>query len=165
METIAMYWESKVRTYGFQLVQGLHLCRAGFPMDGISALGAFLQRMAGNDLAFRAVWAQADGKGQIRIYLLCDSSQLSKLRVFGSDEPLLASDRWAASQLVDMICFQGPHFGDRYGIVDYSLKALASAKMPVWGAVCSTATIHLVVPAGRGDQAKQLLTDAFEIPK
>lgn len=165
METIAIYWEAKVRTYGFHLVEGLTLCPITLPVDQMGAWGAALHDMADRGAAFRMVWAQLAPDGQIKFYWLCDDSNSETVRTFLRDYPGLdAGHRMGPEQLVDLLFFQGPHFGDRYGIMDFTAKALAQAAMPLMAAVCSVATIYVVVPAGQGAKTKEVLAAAFEIP-
>ncbi len=166
METIAVYWESKVRTYGFHVLGNLSLCPVCLPVDQMAKWGAALTAMADQGPVFRMVWAQLDAGDRIKFYWLCDDKHRDEVRAFLHAQPELeASNHMGDCQEVDLVFFQGPHFGDRYGIMDFTYKALARAGMVLMAAVCSVATIYLVVPAGQGDKTKDALTSAFEIPK
>ncbi|MDA8141201.1 MAG: hypothetical protein M0036_21360 [Desulfobacteraceae bacterium] len=166
METIAVYWESIVRTYGFNLLEGLTLCQIHRPLNAAGQWGGLLQLPEGQDALFRLVWSQFDPTGHIKFILLCDDTQWSNVQPFlRRDQRLDDAGQALVHMPVDAIYFQGPHFGDRYGIMDYTFKALARAQAPLLAVVCSVATIYLVFPAGWGAKAKQLLTESCEIPK
>ena len=63
-----------------------------------------------------------------------------------------------------MISFQGPHFGDRYGIADTAFKALARQGVPILITVCSGAALYIVLPENKLHEARPLLAEAFEVP-
>jgi len=163
METIAIYWEDKIRTYGLNLLEGLALYCFTLPSDRIGQWGAALRSPDNADPAFRLLWAQAEPCERIRICLVCDKIHCHSLRSV-LDHP---AGHWETCDPapVDLIYFQGPHFGDRYGIMDFTLRALAPEQAPILATVCAMATIYLVLPSGWGRKACDRLNRAFEIPK
>ncbi len=166
METIAVYWESKIRTYGFNLLEKLILYQVSLPPGEIETLGKALLIAGDENAVFSLVWAQTDNPDQLKFFLLCHDNYLNRLRLFkkslqrpgGSTVPMVRT-------VVDAVCFQGPHFGDRHGIMDFTYKALALGQVPLLAATCSLASIYLVLPAGWGRQTQAILSEAFEIPK
>ncbi len=166
METIAIYWESKISTYGFNLLEQLIMGHVQVPLNRLSSWGAGLQEMA-DESAFRLVWAQTSQQEDIKFFLLCDDSQWHTVESFFTTGTAQA-DRFGPWQrhpeAVDLLFFQGPHFGDRYGIMAYTQKALADKQIPVLAATCVVATINLILPAGQGAAAKDELTCTFNIP-
>lgn len=165
METIAVYRESRIRTYGFCVREGLLLGRLTFA-GGPSALTAdTLAVMGQGDGSFQWVWAQpAHGSG-IEIFLLCSADRQADVeqlicQVLG--QSTLAAEE--ALSLVDLLYFQGPHFGDRYGIADFTLRALTQVQVPLIAVTCSGSVIGLVVPAGWGCKTESILSREFEIP-
>jgi hypothetical protein len=166
METIAVYWESVIRTYGFNLMQGQILGQMTLPFDRLNAWSRALQGVDEKDAAFRLVWSYVEDGVGVKFFLLCDDIHWHRLQLFW--DTLIQANvdiGLQAKTSVDVIFFQGPHFGDRYGIMDYTFKALAPGQVPLLAVTCSAATIYLVVPAGWGKRTKALLTEAFEIPK
>jgi hypothetical protein len=160
METVAVYWESKIRTYGFNLQEGLILSRVSLPCADLSCWGETLQSLDAGEATFRLVWAGTGNSGQIVFCLACDAGHWTQLR------PLIKRDLDPAGvQVVDILFLQGPHFGDRYGIMDFTYQALAKGPISLISAVCSVATIYLVLPGGWGRKAQSLLAQAFEIPR
>ena len=65
---------------------------------------------------------------------------------------------------VELISFQGPHFGDRYGIAYSAFKALDDQGVPILIAVCSGAAVYIVLPEKKLQDARPLLLEAFEVP-
>ena len=65
----------------------------------------------------------------------------------------------------EMVFFQGPHFGDRYGIVDTALRALAAKGIKMTATACSGSCIYIVLPEGKSEEAVLALSEVFEIPK
>jgi hypothetical protein len=156
METIAVYWEKIIRTYGFTLFEDQALAQIDLPAGQIAQWGKALRTFDGSESLFRLVWAQAGAPDRIKFCLLCDDThwQLVKSRLDRLLDPGFKTGPWELSR-ADMISFQGPHFGDRYGILDFTLKALAKEELPLLGIVCSVATIDLVLPAGWGAKTKE----------
>jgi aspartokinase len=65
----------------------------------------------------------------------------------------------------ELVFFQGPHFGDRYGIAEVAVTALADGGIQMMAVVCSGACIYIVLPEGRSEEAVRVLAETFEIPK
>jgi len=165
METIAVYWESRIRTYGFNLTDGLRLCRIGISPTNMGAWGEALQSMAEHEPAFRLVWAQGGVRESIKFFLLCDDNHWSRVQPFLEwHQQLGAICEMQEAEIVDLLFFQGPHYGDRYGVLDFALAPLTKAAIPLLAVACSVATIYLVLPAGWGGKAKKILSTEFEIP-
>ena len=158
METIAVYWEPIIRTYGFQVQEGLVLSRLRLPVDSLGQWGHALKEMADPGPEFRLVWAQADDAMHLTVYMLSDRIHWCML------QSVWPAPGDQGNERVDLVFFQGPHFGDRYGIMDFTYKALALEKVPLLAAACSVATIYLVLPPGWGSRTRTLLSSAFEIP-
>ena len=165
METIAVYWESTIRTYGFNLFDGLRLSRIGVAPADMGAWGEALQSMADHEPAFRLVWAQAGTPKSVKFFLLCDDNHWSRVQPFLERHRQLGTiGEMQAVERVDLLFFQGPHYGDRYGVLDFTLAPLTKAGTPLLAIACSVATIYLVLPAGEGAAAKRILSSSFEIP-
>jgi hypothetical protein len=66
---------------------------------------------------------------------------------------------------VELVLFQGPHYGERFGIVDASLQALAAKGLNLLASACSGSCVYLVVPQGTADDVVSALSDSFDVPK
>jgi aspartokinase len=65
---------------------------------------------------------------------------------------------------VELIYFQGPHFGDRYGIADAAFGALFAADVPVLAAACTAASIYIALPKDTAGRACKALSESFVVP-
>ena len=58
----------------------------------------------------------------------------------------------------------GPHFGDRYGLVSQVLSALDHAEVELLALGCTVASINGVVRSGQIGDAIRALEKFFEVP-
>jgi hypothetical protein len=65
---------------------------------------------------------------------------------------------------VELIFFQGPHFGDRFGIADFTYKALKEKSDLLAGSLFACASIYLMLPEGAADAKPELALQPFRIP-
>ena len=66
---------------------------------------------------------------------------------------------------VELVYFQGPHYGDRYGIACAALSALAKHGVTVLAVVCAGASVYMITPKGMACTARNALIGAFSIPE
>lgn len=153
LETIAVYWEPVIRTYGFQVRTGLTLVcwePASSSVWGFPGHDASL--VPGAELLMAVALPTACGG--LRLGL-----------VFSGRLPEAVSGlKGRVQRPVELLYFQGPHFGDRYGIAAAALGALHRAAVPVIAAGCTGASIYIVLDPGRADEAVASLSDAFRVP-
>ena len=165
METIAVYWEPKPKTYGFKEVIDLSLIDIEIKPEKMGQWGLWLMELADLNIAFHLILAKYSTHQRIRLYIL--------LEKFAADIVLSHIDKridtesekhFHLTSPVELISFQGPHFGDRYGIADSAFKALDGQGVPVLITVCSGAAVYIVLPKNKLNEARPLLTEAFEVP-
>lgn len=164
MQTVAVYHEPKIRTYGFHVVTDL--CFMGFSCatEQLASLGRGIEALEELDIGFHLVFGQTAEDHAFSLFLLAHDSDrvrnhMHRLLKDHADKPLdLMSP-------VDVVSLQGPHFGDRYGVAHAAFQALEAKSVPLLATVCSAACIYLVLPQGKGAEAKELLQEAFEVPK
>ncbi len=152
LETIAVYWEPVIRTYGFQVRTGLTLVcleTGSGPGWGLSGDDAGL--FSGANLI-------------MAVALPTESGGLRTGLVFSGKVPEASGFHGRADRPVELLYFQGPHFGDRYGIAAAALGALHRAAVPVIAAGCTGASVYIVLEPGRADEAVASLSDAFRVP-
>ncbi len=137
-ETRSAYVEEKIRTYGIQLTQGLFLVHPRTVRDRPA-------QMAETEFHLMSVMPRPGRTGQ------------------EADVVMVVPDG-SARQSVDLITFHGPHFGDRYRILQTALNCLDNQGVPLLVAACAGASISLVFPAGAGTAAKTALEKGFEPP-
>lgn len=165
METIAVYWEPKIKTYGFQDVSGLSLLELGFQSKRLSEWGLEIYEIGNSGINFELVLVEA-GEGQsLQVYLLFERKWEKKLvghisRVIRRDD----GETFQITSPVGLIYFFGPHFGDRYGIADSAFRALDHKNITILAAGCSGSAIYMVLSEGMIQKAKALLAEMFEVP-
>lgn len=166
METVAVFWESKIRTYGFELREGLTLMEVALSAEGAVAWGSVLSELAEQCCRFEWVAAKTIQGSNLHFRVVCDASNAEILKGL-MVAPTTQAAPWPneSPTLVDMIRFHGPHYGDRYGIADFALEALAKADIVPIVMTCAISGISLVMAAGVGSRAVQVLEAAFEIPR
>ena len=164
-ETVARYVESKIKTYGIQVYTGLTLCSLRLPA---AALEKWSRAMSEKGCRFFYACAAPLDNDRLNLEVLLDAGDPQK-RAFdiAADAPCAdkgADNAVAILENAEMICFHGPHFGDRYGIADKALGRIAQAGVPVWLAGCVGATVSIVLPPNAAKKATKALSAAFEMP-
>jgi len=65
---------------------------------------------------------------------------------------------------VSTFAMNGPHFGDRYGIVSELLISLEKGRVDLLGLSCTIASITGVVPSSQITSAIEAIKGCFDIP-
>ena len=165
-ETVAQYVEARIRTYGIAVKTGLKLCRIDFHSHEQVLLGRALEGLAADKAGFAYICANrtADGQGHLAVALDPGQTPADAPDIAAYLAPALCSSRLEIRENVEMLCFHGPHFGDRYGIADKALGCLINAGVPVWLAGCVGATVSIIVPPGMGEPGVEALSTTFDRP-
>jgi hypothetical protein len=165
MQTNAVYWEPRIKTYGFQSATDLSLIELKFPAQRISAVGRTLYELGEVPIGFHLVAAKTSGDDTCKIYLLIrrHSATQTLERVCRVEGVQMKGGVYVSSPL-ELLHFQGPHYGDRYGIAEAAFKALAFGSVPVLLAACSQSCVCLVIPETRAREAETCLAEVFEVP-
>lgn len=158
METIAIYWEPIIKTYGIEERTGLSLVMIplgteGSDPDALSYLEA-AEKYDNVVISF----APPSSDGGVRLHLIFDG--VPPPRTDGLEYP----PGMQVEAPVELVYFHGPHYGDRYGIADAAIGALADAKVPLRAMACSGASVYIVVPEGFARLAGKALSHAFVVP-
>ena len=165
METIAVYWEPKPKTYGFKEVIDLSLLNIEIRPGKMHQWGLWLMELADLDIGFHLILAKYSTHQKLRLYILLEKPWVDRvLSYIGKKIDLDSVKDFYLRSPVELISFQGPHFGDRYGIADTAFKALARQGVPILITVCSGAALYIVLPENKLHEARPLLAEAFEVP-
>ncbi|MFC1580212.1 hypothetical protein ACFL4N_04805 [Thermodesulfobacteriota bacterium] len=164
MQTVAVYSEPRIKTYGFHLVTDLFFIELLCSPESLNALGQRIEALGDWDMGFHLVFGQIAEEYAFSLFILTQSSdrmedQIGRLINGLSDRP---SDPMS---VVDVVFFQGPHFGDRYGIAHAAFQAMEARSLPLLASVCSGACLYLVFSRGKGAEAEGVLRSAFEVPQ
>ena len=139
METIAFYRESIIKTYGLFERTGLCLVTIELPSDRLGDWGTGLAELTSRlEASLVLVICRPASPTSLRLLLLLDESQTGPPAM---DRPQGFPDdccaQWRVDRAVELVYFQGPHYGDRYGIAGAALEALADRGVPVLAMACT----------------------------
>ncbi len=165
METIAVYWEPVISTYGIAERTGLSMITYPLRRDPCddSVCSVFQQVAPGGDMVLAFMHPAIDGELRLHLVLAGVPAHFSLEGSAASNGSRLLSGPRMYSP-VEVIYFQGPHFGDRYGIADAAFSALNHHGVPLLAAACSGASVYMVLPGGTARAARQALSAAFAVP-
>lgn len=162
METIAVYWEPRIKTYGFQRITDLALLEFSLPLSHIKNGGEiFLQ----DDLkTLQPKFIISHVMHHEIFFIVC--LPLQEGRDFHTSLKK-APDATPCKCIhpVSILFFHGPHFGDRYGIADATFSTLSKAGVDILASGCSSASVFLVLATHDIDKAEKALNETFEVAK
>lgn len=165
MEIIAVYWESKIKTYGFNVKTDLCLISATLSGEQIAAWGNRIESSS-HASEFIMALVQMTSRQMLKVHCLIDPAQ-SKSKESVVEDLLLDLKKGDAriETPVDLVYFQGPHFGDRYGIAAAAFGALETQGIQLLAAGCTGASIYIVVPDKKAQAVIRCLSEPFRIPE
>lgn len=164
METIAVYWESKVKIYSITLVTDLSMLRLTYPIETTEKVGKALAVLEDSALRFELVTQDnVDAtRSQVNLFI-----RRSKPKALKEESVKLRNELQAKVTLdspVELVYLHGPHFQDRFGIVEIVFSALKSGNIEIIAAGCAGTTIYIALPHKQGESASQILQKTFIIP-
>jgi len=162
METIAVYWEPRIKTYGFQRIIDLALIEFSCPLSKIKSLGGILSK---DDLKIvRPKFVIAQELDHEISFIFCLPLKESKdFHTFLEKTSNTTLHKYIHP--VSIVFFHGPHFGDRYGIANATFSSLSKAGMKIIASGCSSASVFLVLSQHDIDRAEEILSETFEVAK
>ena len=165
LETIAVYWEDKIKTYGFQAEHGLSLFRISIAPRQLDGLGSAVNSDI-SQIHFKWVLVQRSAPHGFIVFILLDQKWKQPMQALLEryQENGTILDLQTESP-VEMIFFHGPHFGDRYGIADRALRTLRGKSLPVIAMGCTGASVYIILPENCAAKARHFLSAVFETPK
>ncbi len=167
METIAFYRESIIKTYGFAELSGLCLVTVDLPFHQIGDWGDGLSDLPSQfGVSLILLIARPKSGNSLRIHMVLDESQTGPL-LMNTPQPFFATNRGQLriEREIELLYFQGPHYGDRYGIASAALTALSACDVPVLAMTCTGASVFLVTSKGKTPMAREALGQAFMVPE
>jgi aspartokinase len=128
----------------------------------LDSLGQELVRLGDLGFRFHLVFTQVSSGGAVILHLLIQrESEKDLVEHVRQNSPVGIE----VISPVDMVSFQGPHFGERFGILDAAFQALSSKRIKVIASVCSMSCVYLVLEKGQSGRAASALSEAFDVPK
>ena len=162
MDTIAVYWEPRIKTYGFQRITDLALIEFSYPLSEIKSLGEILSQDRLQGLRSKFIIAQQSDQ-KISFILCLPVKEGKDFHASLEKTPGPTPHRYIYP--VGIIFFHGPHFGDRYGVADATFSALSKAEIQIMASGCSSSSVFLVLLQDDIDKAEEALTQIFEVAK
>ncbi len=159
METAAVYWEPIIRTYGFEVRQGLTMARLLLHPGSIDALNLLPQPQDADGCGLIMATAQTSSDASGALWVIVDGVVAQRLR-----ERADAANGPEITYPVEVVSFHGPHYGDRFGIASATHAALQRDEVTVLLAGFTGASVLLAVGPNEGQQAVQSLRSAFTTP-
>jgi aspartokinase len=162
-EVVASYQEKRPKVYGLEYQDHLALLQAKLERGRMGALGPLFGRLArpGLSLAFLAA-SPCEGNTQEEIAFcvpLAEESLCGQALHETAPHAPIASLASAA-----VFSMNGPHFGDRYGIVNELLKAFETNHVDLLGLSCTIASITGVIPSSLLTTGIAAIQARFDIP-
>lgn len=165
METIAVYWEPIIKTYGLFVKTDLSLVRISFPADQITFWGSRIQESDQAEGRFIMVVGHVFDGNRIQLSLLFENSNSGiEKKLLETITEKLPATSITVDTPVELIYFQGPHFGDRYGIADTAFTPFVKNKVTILASACASASIYIVVPEYTARIAVKILSEKFVVP-
>jgi aspartokinase len=165
LETIAVYWEPKIKVYGFQELTDLSLLELDFKPDRMPEWGLVLGDLDDVGSRFELVLMQYVKGQSVRLYILLKREWEDRVTEILHRKIRKGSEGTVSiTSPAELIFFYGPHFGDRYGIGDAAFKVLTRETIPIIAAACSGSAVYIVLPENMANKVRILLAEAFEVP-
>jgi hypothetical protein len=174
-ETRSTYVEEKIKTYGIQLTPGVRMRHIRDAGERLLQIQQDLATDTGPEARFHLVSVMRISGGGLDAVFVLDPGQSLRQedpgKAVGKENigrPVAGDSDIAwegdSQESVDLITFHGPHFGDRYRILQAALNCLEIDRVPLRAAACAGASISLVFPAGSGPLAQTALAKGFDAP-
>ena len=156
METVAVYEEHPIRVYGLKLRHRLMLFSAMWPLDGAGACGAFLGAVQGSAAPVFSNHRLGGGGWEITL-CLPDEMEAELVALWEKSGP----GSLRSARPVSLVHLQGPHFGDRYGVLSEALAALEEAGAPPLATSAVVHSVFLALEPARAEAALSALGKRF----
>lgn len=165
-ETRATYIEQKIKTYGIGLTPCLDLLEICCRPDQLETCGKGIKFLEKTGKKFYFTCAMTHNRDGNTCHLFCLTDPLSAFDRQSFLWELKAEKSLDVCKFVsaDLISFQGPHFGDRFGIFNAAMACFQSESIPVLLAGCTGASICMVLPSPMGEIATPALAKGFDTP-
>lgn len=161
VETSASYWESTIRIYGMDVEEDLCGVRFGYspekgkPQDWqrLNSCGKFRQvtLYSNEQQLYCQLITKRDGHGEV--------VKILREMVAGQGDAY-----FDIMEGISMISFHGPHFQDRFGIVEKTMAQLREDGQIIFSCNCAGTTVQLLVPQENVIAVRESLAKAFVVP-
>lgn len=162
---MAVYKEDRVKVYGITDKTDLALALLTFPTEKLETWGRRMIDFQETVPRFELITCHAAKVGKVDLHLLYgplrgESLELN-LRQLLKSEP---ESHLIVHQPVDVLYLFGPHFQDRFGIIDIAVRALVDNNIDILVSGCAGTSMYFVTPKGLGQEGTMILSKTFLIP-
>ena len=162
-EVVATYQERKPKVYGLEIYEGQHLVQITLNRAKITHVGASFRSFArlSVNLTFLATSPSHEPDKDILAFCLSASQSEAYGRVIRRMAPEID---FRETPSVIIFSMNGPHFGDRYGIVSELCACLGNRNVDLLAMSCTIASVTGVVPRDQFEPALQAIQERFDVP-
>ncbi len=164
METIAVYWESKIKVYSITHVTDLSMARFVFPFNATEELCKTLMALEDTVQRFELVTQDYIDSSLSQMNLFYNQSKQKEAETTIKRWGYELQEKVIFIPSLELVYLHGPHFQDRFGIVDTAFSALENGDIEIIAAGCAGTTIYVVIPSKQALPATQILRETFIIP-
>jgi aspartokinase len=148
METVAVYSEDPVLTYRLQAEPGYVLLSVDCPARDLELMAGALTDCRPPILMTQLGAGMSPDRAEISLCLKWDQAPRLESLLVRAGFPAPASAREAT-----LIHLQGPHYGDRYGILARALTGLSRAKVEPLAFAAAVHSLFILVEPADGKNA------------
>lgn len=161
-EVVACYQEKHPKVYGLEYQDHQELLHISLEPSSMSALGAAFESVSrhGLDLTFLVASRSREKADAMDLCLPLTKRGSNKESIARILDPLQIETH----DPVGTFSMNGPHFGDRYGIVRDLLIALETAGVNLMGLSCTIASVTGVVPSSHLALTILAIQNCFDVP-
>jgi aspartokinase len=162
-EVVASYQEKKPKVYGLEAFEGQNLVQIRLDRTKLTRVGASFRgfaRLSANLTFLATSPSHEDGK-ELLAFCLPASQSEAYGRVIRRIAPEIGFEE---SPSVTIFSMNGPHFGDRYGIVSELCGSLGTRGVDLLALSCTIASVTGVVPRHQFESALEAIQHRFEVP-
>ncbi|MGD8230238.1 MAG: hypothetical protein PVI20_20870 [Desulfobacteraceae bacterium] len=160
-EVVASYQEKRPKVYGLEYQEGQDFLQIELRSGHAGPAGTTLKEFAQMGRYFTFL-GTTPGKEKGKLFVcLPTSEEQSNMEIVERRAPQVRTE---AISPVATFAMNGPHFGDRYGIVSELFHALKEAEVDLLALNCTIASIIGVVPSPQIQLALRAIQGCFEVP-
>ena len=162
-EVVASYQEKRPKVYGLEYQEEQEFLQIKLKSGQMGPVGTAVKELGriGLYLTFLATGPSQE-KGREKLFICLPISEShSNTEILSETAPGV---EMASISPVATFAMNGPHFGDRYGIVSDLLHAFKEDDVDLLALNCTIASIIGVVPSPQIQPAIQALQKCFEVP-
>lgn len=163
VETVAKYWEPKIRIYGMEVQN--RLTRISWQLRSELCRENLYRQIGSKGEKFSLLLGQYQENSVFHGELL--TTECWQMNTLQTIRAILTGDfnlGYFKNEKVDLVTFHGPHFHDRYGIAERVFVALQKVGIDLLLSGCTGTSVHLVVGVGQGNRTAECLAEVCIVP-